>query len=261
MVQKLSVSEQTLFDDANDLVSFLVDKEMIAFEHAYATAASRQFTPAFEFRLCRSVIFRAADRRDGTLQLRTGNKVVSATNREVGAQHRYQKFHQLRVVEHFLRRSVQPLHLGDKFGVGQRVNLGIALGQLRRAPSGNKEMVSFQTPLGTQAPSKFEADERAHAVAQKRERPIEIRKDLARERFDERLELRERRFAQAELTPGQYRGNNFNIAVNHSGPRAKNRAAATGIRKTEQPESSPGIRLHLKPGRIRECPGAGSRSR
>ena len=95
MVQKLSVSEQALFDDTNDLVSFLVNKEMIAFEHAYATAAGRQLAPAFELLLCRSVVFSSADCGDGTLQLRTGNEVVSAANREVGAQHRNQKLHQL----------------------------------------------------------------------------------------------------------------------------------------------------------------------
>ena len=87
------MTEQALFDDANDLCSLLIDEEMIAFEHAYATAAGSLFAPAFEFLLRRSVILRPTYRRDRTFQLRAGNEVVVAANREVGAQHRYQKLH------------------------------------------------------------------------------------------------------------------------------------------------------------------------
>lgn len=147
---QLCLNEQTLFDDANDLLSLLIDKEMVAFEHAYATAAGSLFAPAFEFLFGRSVILRSTYRRDRTLQLRAGNEVVVAANREIGAQHRYQKLHQLRVVEHFLWGSVQPLDFGDKLRLGKSVDLGITLGHLGSAPAGNKQMIGFEAAFRTQ---------------------------------------------------------------------------------------------------------------
>jgi hypothetical protein len=121
-------------------------------------------------------------------------------------------------------------------------------------------MIGFEATLRTQPSREFKSDERTHAVAQQRKRPIEKRNDLARERFDQRLKVRETRFAQTELTSGQHRRNDFDVPIYQPGPGTKNRAAATGIRETEQPKASPGIRLYLKPRLLRECPGTGSRA-
>src|SRR5262249_41506125 len=101
----------------------------------------------------------------------------------------------------------------------------------------------------TQPVREFETDQRAHAVTKECERPVEIRKDLASERFDKRLEARVGGFAQPQLTPGQQHRNYFDVGMNLPDPGTENTAAAAGVRKTEQPEASAGVTPHLKPGR------------
>ena len=77
------------------------------------------------------------------------------------------------MVKHFLWGSVQPLNLGDKLSLREVVDLGIVLGELWSAPSGNKKMIRFEATFRTQPARQFETDERAHAVAEERERSIE----------------------------------------------------------------------------------------
>ena len=108
-------------------------------------------------------------------------------------------------------------------------------------------MIGFDAMLRTQAARKFKTDERAHAVTKKRERLIEKWSDLTRERLDERLDVRVRRFSQFEFSSRQQCRNELNFARKFPAPRPEDRAAATGVWKTEKPDACGGTRFHLKP--------------
>lgn len=108
-------------------------------------------------------------------------------------------------------------------------------------------MIGFDSMLCTQAARKFKTDDGAHAVTKKRERPIQKRRDLTRERLDERLDLRVRRFSQLEFSSRQQCRNELNFARKFPAPLPEDRAAATGVWKTEKPDACGGTRLHLKP--------------
>src|SRR5215213_1224898 len=177
-------------------------------------------------------------------------------DRKVSSQQRDQQLHQLRVLEHFPWSAVQSFDLGYKFSFPQVVNLRILFRQLWSAPSGNKKMIRFDAMLRTQPAREFETNQRAHAMTKQRERSIEVWKDLASQRFNERFDSRVTWFSQSKLTARQHSGNHFNIGMNLPRPGTVNRAAAAGIRKTEQPETRSGIRLHLKPRCRCECSGA-----
>ena len=58
-----------------------------------------------------------------------------------------------------------------------------------------KPMIRFDAMLRTQPPREFETDHRAHAVTKQCERSIEMWKDLASQRFNERLDPRVSRFS------------------------------------------------------------------
>jgi len=121
-------------------------------------------------------------------------------------------------------------------------------------------MIRFDAMLGTQPAREFETDHCAHAMTKQCERSIEVWKDLASQRFNERFEIRVGRISQSKLTARQHSGNHLNVGMNLPGPGTVNRAAAARIRKTEQPETRSGIRLHLKRRCRCECSGAVSRS-
>lgn len=63
-------------------------------------------------------------------------------------------------------------------------------------------MIRFDTMLGTQPARKLETNHRAHAVTKQCERSIEMRKDLASQRFNERLDPRVGWFSQSKLASG-----------------------------------------------------------
>ena len=108
-------------------------------------------------------------------------------------------------------------------------------------------MIGFDAMLPTQPARKFKTDERAHAVTKKRKRLVEEWSDLTRERLDERLDLRERRFSQFEFSSRQQCRNELNFARKFPAPVPEDHAAGTRIWKTEKPDACGGTRLHMKP--------------
>ena len=63
-------------------------------------------------------------------------------------------------------------------------------------------MIRFDAMVRTQPARELETDHRAHAVTKQCERSIEMWKDLASQRFNERLDLRIGWFSQSKLTSG-----------------------------------------------------------
>src|SRR6185369_12149355 len=107
-----------------------------------------------------------AEHRNRTTKRIAGNEVVHSRHFKVSAQQRNQHLHQLRMFEHFARRSIHLLEFGNKFRLGQIVNLGSLFRKLRGSASGDKEVVRFKTTLCAQAAREFETDTAAHAVTE-----------------------------------------------------------------------------------------------
>lgn len=225
----------------------LVDEEMISLQHVQLAVACRLGAPGFEFLAWSIFILQPTQHRDGTPQRFTGNIVVVVTQFEVSSEHRRQYFHQLLMLEYLSRCSLHLFKFRKKLRIRQMVNVWIAHGYLRRSSSGDEQMNGFDPMLHTQAACKFKTDDRAHAVTKKRERLIEEWSDLTRERLDERLDVRVRRFSQFEFSSRQQCRNELNFARKFPAPLPEDRAAATGVWKTEKPDASGGTRLHLKP--------------
>lgn len=241
------MSYQGSLDYREDRGVLLVDEEMISLQHMQLAVACCLGAPGLEFLAWSCFILQATQHRDGAPQWFTGNVVVAITQCEVSSEHRIQYFHQLLVLEYLSRCSFHPFKFRKKLRIRQIVNVWIALGHLRRSSSGDAQMIGFDAMLRTQAPRKFKTDDRAHAVTKKRERLIEKWSDLTSKRLDERLDLRERRFSQFEFSSRQQCRNELNFARKFPAPRPEDRAAATGVWKTEKPDACGGTRLHLKP--------------
>ena len=109
-------------------------------------------------------------------------------------------------------------------------------------------MLGFEATLITQAARKFESDDRAHAVTEKRERLVEISRDLTREQLDVFFDPRVGRFSHSGFSSRQQSRNDLDWkAQKLLAPLSVDRAAATSVWKTKQPYACVGNRLRLKP--------------
>jgi len=94
------------------------------------------------------------------------------------------------------------------------------------------------TITSAEFPAQFKADERSHAVAKKRERLVEIPFHCLGKSRDHHPQPVIRRFLQTVFPARQVHRKYFGFVAKNSFPLIKPRRPSTGMRKTEQADSS-----------------------
>jgi len=97
--------------------------------------------------------------------------------------------------------------------------------------------------LSAQAAGYFEAQQRAQAVAEKSEWPVEIWSQSLRHNSTERQEAGNFGFGKAEPSPRQLNQAGFHYRGQISRPGVKRLSASSGVMKAEKAQSRVGIRF------------------
>lgn len=222
-----------------------MDEEVIAREHAHSERTVGVAAPRLELAAVHLLVVEAAEGGDRTSQRLAGSVHVGLVHREIGAQGRLDEAPQLGVVEHLGGRAVEPAQLVPERRAGQRVKRRIGIGQVRSAVGGDEQVEEGRSgAVAAQRPRQLEGHKRPHAVAEERERPVEMLVQRAGERLDQGGEPVIGALRQALLPPRQLDRAELDPGREEACPGAERRRPASGMRQAE--ESDPRLRPRLR---------------
>ena len=140
--------------------------------------------------------------------------------------------------EHIVRHSLQTPELGNQLLVRGRRRRNPPLSQLRCAHPRNGERCRHRLPPPAQFARQFERNSRSHAVPEECKGIPRPRLDRVGKQPHHRGHALDRFLRSARFTAGEPHGANRN-PFQRSLPRQKRGRASTGVRETEQPQTSP----------------------
>lgn len=127
---------------------------------------------------------------------------VSLDQSEVAAQRRQHQIHEILILCDFCGDPIQGLDRRHELAVRQDMTIHRPTArQMWRSATGGEEMDRLDAPR-VQPLGHLEGEQRAHTVAEERERPVEVSRELAQESIDQQIHRVDRGLQKPVLPAG-----------------------------------------------------------
>jgi 4'-phosphopantetheinyl transferase len=196
-------------------------------------ADRRQSSPAFKFMHQRFGIALTAEHRERAGQSRSGKRLVGVVKSKIGAQHRHEQRHQIRLSQHGLAGTAEFAQALDEAAVIQRIG-GRTTGFHAGCTTGRYEQMRRRATVGCSDVARgFIGNCGPHAMAKKCERTVKIGNERLRKRRDQGRHVGNRRLPQPRPPSRQFNRKDPDFGGKMVGPISINLAVAPGKRKAE----------------------------
>lgn len=227
--------QQLKLDNAHKRRCGRVYKEVITWKHTRCEGPGSDFSPCVQGIGGDVDVAYTTVCTYGAVEQRTGAMLVAFRYLKISSQYWKHYLHKPSITEHFRTSALQPLQLTNELPVREVVGVSPRVWNIRASPCGYEQAQRLLARGSQQRACKFIADDRSQAMAEYRERLIEIGSYSRRERRCEWLDVREERLAMSKSTTRQLDSNKLNPRSQQTLPVAINCSRASGIGKAKQP--------------------------